>query len=187
MLRQIWRFLTRAEKKERKRRLSELLSEALSAIKHREQQVKDERSAKEDSDCCLLLIRDKLVSLGHDMTHCPPMFYPEAIHNSIVPFAIRARDLARKNVALQLVAEDFARENQKLKEELKETEEIEKDLLITEGPRFYGFCTYSEDCGEPKAKGESWCKKHLDATRKAAAKTARALKPKRKKRPPQCM
>jgi hypothetical protein len=37
-----------------------------------------------DSDECLLLIKEKLEALGIEMTACPPMFYPEAIHNLFV-------------------------------------------------------------------------------------------------------
>lgn len=41
----------------------------------------DLRSDVASGDHCLKLIKEQLANLGVHMDACPPMFYPEAIHN----------------------------------------------------------------------------------------------------------
>jgi len=57
--------------------------------------LKELQDDAEMSRGCFDMIKDKLVNLGISMDACPPMFYPEAIHNLYVWTAFASRDCER--------------------------------------------------------------------------------------------
>lgn len=57
--------------------------------------LKELKDADEMSRGCFEMIKEKLVDLGIRMDRCPPMFYPEAIHNLYVWTAKASRDCMR--------------------------------------------------------------------------------------------
>lgn len=63
--------------------------------KDKEITLKDALEALEMADSCLEMIRKGLDDKGIPMEQCPPMFYPEAIHNLAVWTAKASRDCWR--------------------------------------------------------------------------------------------
>jgi len=57
--------------------------------------LKELKDDAEMSRGCFDMIKEKLVGLGIEMDACPPMFYPEAIHNLYVWTAKASRDCQR--------------------------------------------------------------------------------------------
>jgi hypothetical protein len=63
--------------------------------KDKDKALKDALESLEMADSCLGMIRRSLEDKGISMEQCPPMFYPEAIHNLAVWTAKASRDCWR--------------------------------------------------------------------------------------------
>lgn len=63
--------------------------------KDKDKALKDALESLEMADSCLGMIRRSLEDKGISMEQCPPMFYPEAIHNLAIWTAKASRDCWR--------------------------------------------------------------------------------------------